>query len=59
LYGADVRDGLSQFSEITLRMMVYGIEGRWCDWDEDERGRRVQWRGNEIKDLPKSVIRIA
>jgi hypothetical protein len=41
LYGADVRDGPSQLSEITLRMMVYGIEERWWDWDGDEKGRPV------------------
>jgi hypothetical protein len=45
LYGADVRDGPSQFSKISLRMTEYGIEGRWWDGDGDEKGRRYkgQW----------------
>jgi hypothetical protein len=44
LYG-DGREGPSQFSDISLRLTVYGIEGTWCDWDADEQGRRFkgQW----------------
>ncbi len=34
-------------------------QGKWWDWNEDEKGRHVRLGENADKGLPKSVITIA